>query len=410
MASKLPAAPAYPHPRPDPVALDRAGRVFAATRTALAAWFSTAARDLPWRRAYRPGSGDLALSAVPRRFPYASWIAEIMLQQTQVAAALPHYERWMRRFPDVRTLAAADEEDVLRAWAGLGYYARARNLHRGAKALAAAGTWPVHPAEWERIPGVGPYTAGALASLVFGVRAPLLDGNAIRVFSRVLGLGFLPAAGAREKAFYWEAARRFADAEDPGTQNEALMELGARVCVPSSPRCGECPLAPGCAARRRGWQESLPPPRARPRPQARTLVAVVLRRAGCVRMETREAGFLSGHQMFPLLETDAVEPWLRAAGVEDPGAVRAAGTLRHTIMHVRYEVHVRVADASAPPARGAASGLADGQQVREEDVEGRLSNALARKVWALARAAPPLDPGQGARGAAQQRKPRARLE
>lgn len=375
MASELSAAPAVPLSRPDRAALARAGHLFDATRAGLAAWFAGAARDLPWRRSHRRAPGDLALARAPRRSPYASWIAEIMLQQTQVASAVPHYERWMHRFPDVRALAAAPEDEVLQAWAGLGYYARVRNLHRGAKALVEAGAWPVTAETWERIPGVGPYTAGALASLVFGERAPLLDGNAVRVFSRLLGLDFLPGAGVEEKRFYWDVARRFADADNPGVLNEALMELGALVCVPASPRCDACPLASACTARRRGWQDRLPPPRVRPKTEDRVLVAAVLQRDGKVLLETRGQGFLSGHLMFPLREeADAAALFRRA------GPSREAGTVRHVIMHVRYTVSVRVAKAPArwtPPPGG--------RWVPAAEVDAMLSNALARKVWGQAR-------------------------
>ena len=255
-----------------------------ACRGPLLSWFTAQARTLPWRAPYALPAGqaarrDLRLPSPPQRPPYAVWVAEIMLQQTVVAAVIPHFQRWMHTFPDVRALADAAPDDVLRAWAGLGYYARARNLHKGAQRVVEGGVWPVEASAWREIPGVGEYTAGAVASLAFGRRAAILDGNIVRVFSRLQGLDFLPGSGAREKRLYWDLARLWvgldADADvgapapargaggpaavretdedgvfaDPGALNESLMELGALVCVPAR----ETPCENhACESRRRG--------------------------------------------------------------------------------------------------------------------------------------------------------------
>ncbi len=418
-----------------------------ACREPLLSWFAAHARDLPWRAPYagtpqRVASRDPRLPLPPRRAPYAVWIAEIMLQQTVVAAVIPHFQRWMRTFPDVRALAEAPPEQVLQAWAGLGYYARARNLHKGAKMVAEGGVWPLEASAWREVAGVGEYTAGAVASLAFGRRAPLLDGNVVRVFSRLQGLNFLPGAGAREKRLYWDLARLWVGAgdddvpggpdeavfADPGALNEALMELGALVCVPATPRCDVCPLERFCAARAQGGTNVLPPAKPRPpitRVKAVAVVAVVSS-AASVLMETRPRGaFLAGHLMFPLFLGDDAADWRgaflrrhpgwcfedredrdregrdperreghehtlrkhrqRPAGSGDPRPGSLPAALHHTIMRTRYDVEVyraalRPATPASrfPPPDQAAPVLT---AVPRDEVGGILSNALARKIW-----------------------------
>lgn len=238
---------------------------------ALAAWFSARQRDLPWRLPFSApgGVGEDARpawagkGALPRRDPYRVWIAEIMLQQTQVATVIPYYERWMGRFPDVSALAAASDAEVLEAWAGLGYYSRARNLLVTARELAArGGAFPDTREGLLALKGVGEYTAGAIASLAFDRPEPILDGNLVRVFSRLYGMGFLPDSKAN-KAAYWGKAKEWAAAHRPGLVNEGLMELGALVCAPRNPACGDCPLAERCHARLTGTQAAFPPAKAR---------------------------------------------------------------------------------------------------------------------------------------------------
>lgn len=209
----------------------------------LVAWFRRNRRPMPWR---------LAPS------PYACWLSEIMMQQTTYAAVLPYYERFLKRFPSVGTLAAAPEQEVLRLWAGLGYYARARNLHAAAKAVAAAGRFPADAAGWRVLPGIGPYTAAALASVLSNEKVPVVDGNVARVFARYWALtDDFKKLPAREKL-----AARLAPAirsvRSAGDFNQAMMELGALVCTPSSPDCARCPLAPDCRARRDGTAAGFP--------------------------------------------------------------------------------------------------------------------------------------------------------
>jgi A/G-specific adenine glycosylase len=395
-------APAAPVTNPAALSMAAAAACFAKGRAPLRRWFRTHARTLPWRQPYVagngpgvvPAAGDLARGPqgpMPRRPPYAVWISEIMLQQTVVAAVIPHFERWMRLFPDVAALAAAPGEKVLQAWAGLGYYARARNLHKGAKALVARGSWPDTAREWRDIPGVGEYTSGAVASFAFGRREPVLDGNVARVFSRLLGLAFLPGGGAAAKRAYWELARQWADVDRPGEVNEALMELGALVCVPGTPRCGACPLSAACAARGAGWQAILPPAKKRVKPDRVPAAAVVAVQRGRVLAEERAAGaFLAGHVMFPLFLNDEAGDW-RAAfrrrfpGLEIAGA-EPAGRLRHAIMAKRYDVEVWKAALRRNPARGShVAPAGEARWVPESEVAAGLTNSLARKIWKAAR-------------------------
>ena len=213
-------------------------------RRSLAAWFRRAARDLPWRRT---------------RDPYAILVSEIMLQQTQVATVIPFYERWLARFPDFASLADAEESEVLSAWQGLGYYSRARNLHRAAKTVIAAhdGKMPRDPALIRALPGVGRYTAGAVASFAFDLPEPLVDANVARVLARLLDL-HTPIDSTAGQAALWAEAIALVPEKGARIFNSALMELGALVCTPRSPHCGECPITKHCAAFAHGTAESLP--------------------------------------------------------------------------------------------------------------------------------------------------------
>jgi A/G-specific adenine glycosylase len=210
-----------------------------AVASAVVEHYASVRRDLPWRRT---------------RDPYAIWVSEIMLQQTRVATVIPYWERWMARFPTVGALARAPLDDVLSAWAGLGYYSRARNLHAGAREVVArwAGELPRHASELRAVPGVGPYTAGAIASIAFGERAPLVDGNVARVLARVYAIADDIKAAAGQRALWARAGELMAAlpaAAAPGDLNQGLMELGATICAATAPRCLVCPLASACATR-----------------------------------------------------------------------------------------------------------------------------------------------------------------
>jgi A/G-specific adenine glycosylase len=242
----------------------------------LRAWFDRHRRDLPWRH---------------DRDPYRIWVSEVMLQQTQVATVVPYFERFVAAFPTAAELAAADEQDVLRLWEGLGYYRRARDLHRTARLLVArhAGRFPDDPALVRGLPGLGRYTANAVLSQAFDARLPILEANSQRVLSRLFGRAEDPRGGPA-RAWLWRAAEALLPARGSGEFNQALMELGALVCTPQAPRCDRCPLAPHCVARREGLQDVIP---ARAPPPETTNVqeaTVVIRRAGRVLLVQRPAG------------------------------------------------------------------------------------------------------------------------
>jgi A/G-specific adenine glycosylase len=258
-----------------------------AIATAVVGHFARVKRDLPWRRT---------------RDPYAIWVSEIMLQQTRVATVIPYWERWMAKFPTVSALAGAALDDVLAAWAGLGYYSRARNLHTGARAIDArfGGALPSRAAELREVPGIGPYTAGAIASIAFGERAPLVDGNVARVLARVFAIEHDIKSTAGQKALWSTAGalmRALPEAAAPGDLNQGLMELGATICTATQPRCLVCPLASACAAARTGRQDELPQVAARKKASELPLLArtaVWIERAGEIVLARRTPEGLFG--------------------------------------------------------------------------------------------------------------------
>ena len=220
-------------------------------------WFKKNAAELPWR---------LSDLDAPRD-PYAVWISETMLQQTQVSTVRDYFVRWMKRFPDIETLAKASEEEVFKYWQGLGYYSRARNILRTAQAVtaqAAHGKMPQTRKELEALPGIGAYTAGAILSLAYHQREAILDGNLVRIFSRLYALDFLPTDknkldGKSANEIYWNYAREIADSPKAYMHNEALMELGRTVCKIKNPDCANCPLQAGCKAFAENRTAEFPP-------------------------------------------------------------------------------------------------------------------------------------------------------
>lgn len=226
-----------------------------AIRRKLQRWFTRHRRDLPWRC-----NAD----------PYRIWISEVMLQQTRVAAVIPYYSRFLARFPTVSDLARARPQAVLRAWTGLGYYARARNLHWAARRIRDAGSFPASYAEWLELPGVGRYTAAAIASIALGEPRAVVDGNVRRVLSRLLALH-----GGHEAK-----AEALLDRRRPGDFNQGMMELGATICLPAAPHCPQCPLAAECVARRENRIAQFPAARPRTRPRRLTLKLAMVQRAG----------------------------------------------------------------------------------------------------------------------------------
>jgi len=318
----------------------------------LLGWYDRHARQLPWRE-----SPD----------PYRVWVSEIMLQQTRVDTVIPYFERWLRLFPDVRTLAAAPSESVLKAWEGLGYYRRARNMHLAAQRIVEQydGEFPADIDALRKLPGVGEYTAGAIASIAFGARVPAVDGNVRRVLCRLFDL---PDPGMAELR---SLATSLVPEDRPGDFNQAMMELGATVCTPRGPRCAACPVAPACLARARGTQAERPGAAARAAiPEFDVACAILLAGNDTVLLVRRpEDGLLGGLWAFPETTIEGDEPATAAAirlaeamvdASVHPTGVETKGVVRHAFTHrlVRYHpVLVRFATNTGRGDGGATSGV-----------------------------------------------------
>jgi A/G-specific adenine glycosylase len=310
---------------------------------ALTAWFGRSQRPLPWRQ-----TGD----------PYAVWVSEVMLQQTQVERVIPFYLAFLERFPTVEALARAPLDDVLARWRGLGYYARARALHAAARQVVEAhrGQLPKTVEGLRTLPGFGRYTAGAVASIAFGVRAPIVDGNVARVLSRLFEVEGAPGEKARE-ARLWALAEGLVPARRPGDFNQALMELGATVCLPSRPLCLLCPVSRACGALRHGRVEELPPPRKAARRRRLELAVAVAQRRGAVLLARRpEGGLFGGLWELPCAEASqggarGLERLLGPGAVVGPELVVVERTLTHRELVLRLHptrLAGRLAAAPAP--------------------------------------------------------------
>jgi A/G-specific adenine glycosylase len=345
-------------------------------RASLLRWYRRHRRDLPWRRT---------------RDPWAIWVSEAMLQQTRVETVIPYYERFLHRFPDVGTLARADLEDVLGLWAGLGYYSRARNLHGAAREVMErfGGRIPGSAEELRTLPGVGRYTAGALASIAFDRAEPVLDGNVTRVLARLHGIREdvgRPAVQAR----LWDEAARLARGPQPGDLNQALMELGARVCTPRGPDCPACPVADACRARRAGEVEAIPRPRRRPAPRrVRAVAVLVVRRGRVLAVRRVETGPLGGLWELPGSEIGARERPERALGPALAAAtglavrgVEPLGVVTHLFTHRRVETHVF--RARAAPGRVHLAGWAAHRWVAPAELRSLAQGRATRKAIELA--------------------------
>ncbi|MCM2332505.1 MAG: A/G-specific adenine glycosylase [Anaeromyxobacteraceae bacterium] len=293
----------------------------AALRRRLLAWYDAAARPLPWRL---PRGGAE---------PYRVWLAEAMSQQTQVSRVIPYYHRFLARWPTLPALAAADEAEVLAAWSGLGYYARARALHRAAReAVARHGGLPSTLEALRALPGFGPYTAGAVASIAFGVPAPAVDGNVVRVLSRLeLVEGPPEARASRQRVAALAAA--LVDGPRPGDWNQALMELGATICVKPAPRCQRCPVASACRARAAGREREVPPARRRAPRRPLLLACALAERGGRLLVQRRPSGGLFGGL------------WSLPAGELRRGA--SAATLLPGLLPEGLRAHLRVGEEVA---------------------------------------------------------------
>jgi A/G-specific adenine glycosylase len=300
---------------------------------ALLAWYAAHRRELPWR---------------DHPDPYAVWVSEVMLQQTRAETVNPYFERWMVRFPTIANLAAADQQAVLEAWEGLGYYGRARNLHRAARLVAEkhGGELPREVEGLRALPGIGRYTAGAIASLAFGADQPAVDGNVRRVLARLFDLRqpLDRGPGARKA---WELAAEHLPKGQAGDYNQALMDLGATICAPRHPDCEHCPLNAHCQAYALGLQDQRPVTRPKAELPHRTAVAAVIRQNGHVLLRQRpQDGLLGGMWAFPgghLPDEGALSDTLHALLKEDLDlAVQVGEQLalyRHAYTHFRVTLH-----------------------------------------------------------------------
>ncbi|WP_226697203.1 A/G-specific adenine glycosylase [Qipengyuania flava] len=302
-------------------------------------WYDRHARDLPWRAP--PGT--------PPPDPYRVWLSEVMLQQTTVAAVKPYFEAFTRRWPDVAALAAAPEDDVMAAWAGLGYYSRARNLVKCARAVAARGGFPTTETELRELPGLGAYTAAAVAAIAFAQRAVVVDANVERVIARLFAID-TPMPAARKPIRV--AADAITPARRAGDFAQAMMDLGSSVCTAREPKCLLCPLAKTCKARATGDPARLPvkaPKKPKPLRRGR---AFWIEREGEVWLVRREGkGMLGGMRALP------DDGWsARADGTGEapmPGTWESAGVVRHVFTHAALELSVVVQrNAPAPDAQG----------------------------------------------------------
>ncbi len=305
-----------------------------AFRRAIIQWFRRAARPVSWR-----GTKD----------PYAIWIAEIALQQTRVDQGTPYIERLLHRFPDVRALAAADLDEVLKLWEGLGYYARARHLHAAARRIVhdRAGQMPTSAAEWLDMPGVGRYTAGAIASIAFGEAAPVLDGNVKRVLARLIDLDE-SIDNPKVVQRLWDLMDRLVRGAAPGDFNQGMMELGAQICTPRAPRCLVCPVQTFCRAHAAGTVESRPVRWPKPAvPHHEVVIAAVKKNGRYLLGKRPQGGLLGGLWEFPggKVKPGETHPAALRRELREELGIRVTigdhvATVEHAYSHFRVSLHV----------------------------------------------------------------------
>ncbi|HLO11001.1 MAG TPA: A/G-specific adenine glycosylase [Pseudoneobacillus sp.] len=302
----------------------------------LIGWFSNEKRDLPWRK-----ESD----------PYRIWVSEIMLQQTRVDTVIPYYENFMKQFPSLHEFANADEEKILKAWEGLGYYSRVRNLQSACKEVQASygGIVPNTPGEISKLKGIGPYTAGAVLSIAYGIPEPAVDGNVMRVLSRILSIWDDIAKPSTRKIFE-EAVRNLISHENPSYFNQALMELGALICTPTSPSCLLCPVREHCSAFENGIQKELPVKTKKTKVKDVKLVAGILTdKKGRILIHKRpENGLLANLWEFPNFE---IHVELKRGNLEflehlkgeyqvEAAVNEGLGSIEHVFSHLKWYIQV----------------------------------------------------------------------
>lgn len=364
-------------------------------RDRLGDWYALSARELPWR-----ASQD----------PYGILVSEMMLVQTTVAAVIPYFERFMARFPDVAALAAADEAEVVKAWEGLGYYRRARQLHGAARTIVSehAGVIPDDATAVRALPGVGRYIAGAILSFAFDQREPILEANSQRVLARLLAVSDdIKVAATRERL--WMAAARLVPSENAGAFNQALMDLGALVCTPREPACLVCPVSKLCQARQLGLQDRLPATTPKPLPLAVTEAAVVIWHKGRVLiLERAKGGLWERFWEFPTVHLAGVNPAGRSsceAGDLQESIRRVTGitarigpqvkTIAYSVTKHRVKLFVHLAEASSGEAIPG-PGLNGARWVRPEELGDYTFSSAGRRLIAWIREVPAtLNEGAG---------------
>jgi len=295
----------------------------------LTRWYQKYHRDLPWRKT---------------KDPYKIWVSEIMLQQTQVSTVIPYYHRFLEAFPDINSLAAAPVTKVLAQWSGLGYYRRARYLHLGARYITRkCQKFPDSPTEISKIPGIGPYTAGAILSIAFDLPTPIVDGNVQRILSRIFGIKS-PLEDKQTQRKFWTIAEALVSrSKRPSLFNQAMMELGATVCLKSNPRCTPCPVSRQCVARIRGWQEQLPVKRDAPPISKLFWIKYIWEKDGKVWLtKNTQRGWWQGLWDLPGIELSSqseiathVKRVLKTPGIK---SYRALRSYKHSV--TRYRIHV----------------------------------------------------------------------
>jgi A/G-specific adenine glycosylase len=303
-----------------------------ALQQALLDWYTASGRDLPWRQT---------------QDPYAIWVSEIMLQQTQVKTVIPYYERWLAQFPTIAALAAASQQQVLKAWQGLGYYARARNLHRAAQEIVRqGGSFPTDLKAVTALPGIGQTTAGGILSAAYNQPVPILDGNVKRVLARLLALRRPPSKALKQ---LWQVSATLLDPQQPRDFNQALMDLGATLCTPKNPACLLCPWRLSCQAHRLNLQNELPMSESRaPLPHKSIGVAVIWNDQGDILIDRRrQEGLLGGLWEFPggkIEPGETVEACIQREIMEEIGIEISVGdrliTIDHTYTHFRVTLNV----------------------------------------------------------------------
>jgi len=300
-------------------------------------WFEKNRRKLPWRQS---------------KHAYKIWVSEVMLQQTQVSTVIPYYERFLTAFPALSDLAQASESEVLSLWSGLGYYSRAKNLHRGAQYinLHHGGELPKTRQELLQVPGIGPYTAGAISCIAFGLKEPLVDGNVERVFARYFGFR-KPLGSPEAKTFFWKKASDLVkSSKDPSSFNQGLMEIGSLVCVKSTPKCFSCPLQTNCTALKKNLTEKLPIKKKRKSPLSVHFIKLVIEQNGrFFTQQNSDTNWWSGLWDFPSFRISGVEDWFdefeKKINGFKPHRFKELSHQKHTVTHHRLEVipiHLKV--------------------------------------------------------------------